>query len=238
METGERFDEAYAAWIAKHLSESSGDRRLQLERRLKEEAEGDESAEKLFLRQVWWPVYGNLHVLIPELEVTDGLGKLRSLDHAIVQYPKLVDLEVDGYGPHQKNASRWTFADDRRRDAGLHMIGWDVLRFAYSDVKQYPLSCQQLLKSWMARYEPVPKEEAWTRHVVRLGTYHQEFTLDDAIRVLGVSDKPARDFLLRLVERGVVECCGVGRKRIRAFRLTALGEKFARDMRQEFYFRT
>jgi len=202
------------------LKESNGDRRLQLERRLNEEKSDGESAEKLFLRNVWWPVYETLEDVIPEFEVMDGLGKVRSLDHAIVRYPKLVDLEVDGYGPHQKNASRWTFADDRRRDAGLRLIGWDILRFAYSDVKENPSACQYLLKAWMARYEPLTREEEWTMHVVRLGTYHSEFTLADVMQVLRVSEHLARAHLRTMMARRIVIQTNKGMKRIHCYSIS------------------
>lgn len=216
-----RFDEAYEVWFAKHLAESSGDRRDQLLRRRNQEKEsGEDGAEKLFLRKLYWPLKGSLDKLIPEFEVIDGAGKVRFLDHAEVQYPKLLDYEVEGYGPHQKEASRWTFADDRRRTAALRLLGWESFHIAYSDIVQNPLASQQLLKRWLAQFEPKPQEVAWTEHLMRLALYHGEFTLGDVCRVLGVSAQPAREFIRKLISEGKVIAHSNGVKRIHCYKVS------------------
>jgi len=219
MDLERSFDEAHDAWFRTHLRESAGDRRLQLERRAaKESADGEECAEKRFLRDVWWPVYGELESLVPEYEVIDGLGKTRFLDHAFVRYPVLVDIEIDGYGTHQKDASRWTFADDRRRDAGLRMIGWDVLRFAFSDVREHPLACQQVLRRWMEAIKPrISQKQEWVEHVVRLSIYNSPFSLVDVMELLRISEHPARRLLKELVLNQIILPAGSGEQRVRTY---------------------
>jgi hypothetical protein len=218
MGMAQSFDEAHDVWFEKHLRKSFGDRRLQLERRtLNEEETGEEAAEKKFLRDVWWPVYESLDLLIPEFEIVDGLGRTRYLDHAIVRYPMLVDLEVDGYGTHQKDASRWSFADDRRRDAGMRILGWDVLRFAFSDVLQHSLACQEVLKRWMESVTPKASLEGRIQKVIQLSRYEAMFTLGDVMELLHISEHPARKLLRKLVGMKVILPYGSGEQRLRAY---------------------
>src|SRR5690606_1278637 len=100
MNLDPNFDRAYREWFEKHLHESAGDRRVQLERRWKEDRQGEEGGEKLFLRSVWWPVRGSFNDLIPEFEIVDKLGVTRFLDHAYMEHSTSHDFETDGYGPH------------------------------------------------------------------------------------------------------------------------------------------
>ncbi|MCI3920354.1 hypothetical protein MO973_08915 [Paenibacillus sp. TRM 82003] len=146
------FEKAYAVWFERHLNESTGERRAKLEKRLRNEREsGEDSPEKMMLRKLWWPLFGILENLHPEYEVKDFEGKDRFLDLAYIQYPLLIDLEGDGYGPHLKNISRYQFADERRRDSALIILGWEVIRFSYDDIRERPLECQQLLKHRIAK---------------------------------------------------------------------------------------
>ncbi|TLS53154.1 hypothetical protein FE782_07265 [Paenibacillus antri] len=221
MEMERSFDEAYEVWFRKHLKESAGDRRLQLERRMSKGSPYDhECAETRFLRDIWWPVYGELESLIPEYEIVDGLGKSRYLDHAMIRYPVLADLEVDGYASHQKEASRWSFADDRRRDAGLRMLGWDVLRIAFSDMQAHPLACQQLLSRWMDSIKPKPTiNQEWKEHIIQYARYHSPFTISDIMQLLRTSEHTSRKLLKELLALQVLISAGTGDKRVTCYRL-------------------
>ncbi len=214
------FDEAHEVWFRKHVKSSAGDRRLLLERRSTNASGDEECAETRFLRDVWWPVYGELDSLIPEYEVVDGLGKTRYLDHAIVRYPVLADLEVDGYSAHQKDGSRWSFADDRRRDAGLRMLGWDVFRVAYSDVKDHPFACREMLRRWMEAVEPKKAlKEQQMEEVTMLSMYQSPFTIGDVMRLLRISENPARAILKELVSKRVIAPAGKGDQRVRSYQI-------------------
>lgn len=217
---GGTFDQAHALWFQKHLNESTGDRRQLLERRWKKEQQyGEDAAEKRFLRDVWWPLYGSFEMMHPEYEIVDFLGRSRFLDHAWIHYPVLGDIEVDGYGPHLKHISRWNFADERRRDAGLQILGWNVLRFSFDDVKDNPLVCQHLLKHWMDGLTPRSQADSWREQIIRLGTYHSPFSLPDVMRVLGISDKTALRLIRGLVFQQVLVPSSKGMKRIHDYSL-------------------
>lgn len=65
------FENAHQLLMDQHLSVRTGERRGRL-------ARGHQYAEKLFLQNVWWPLFGNLDHLHPEYEDRDtflnGLG--------------------------------------------------------------------------------------------------------------------------------------------------------------------
>lgn len=214
------FDRAYERWFRRHVNASVGERRRLLERRVeKEEKYGEDAAEKKFLRNVWWPLYGSLDRIVPEFEVVDFLGTTRFLDHAVIQYPLLADIEVDGYGPHLKNISRWDFANERRRDASLEILGWRVIRFSFDDVKDHPLDCQHLLRHWMERCFPGREEDDPEKRVIALGRYQEVIGLKDVTKVLGVSVPTARKLLRTLVLNHMLVPLGTGAKRVHFYRL-------------------
>ncbi len=232
MGMDQSFDKAHEAWFEKHYKASSGDRRLQLERRASSEDGEEVCAETRFLRDVWWPVFGDLEMLAPEYEVVDGLGKTRFPDHAIVRYPVLVDLEVDGYVSHQKEASRWSFADDRRRDAGLRILGWDVLRIALSDIRDHPYACQEMLRRWMEAVEPreTLKDEQ-LRRMISFGMFHSPFTLHDIMRLLRTTEYTSRKLLKELLDLQVLLSVGTGEERVTSYKLN---EHIAKGLKPKF----
>lgn len=61
------FESAHRLFIDTHLQERSSERRDRLMR-------GHREAEKLFCRNVWWPLLHNFDHLHPEYEVTDWRG--------------------------------------------------------------------------------------------------------------------------------------------------------------------
>lgn len=137
------FTEAHEAFLTRHLSARKGLRRLQ---------EGHGISEKLFLEQVWWPAFGNFHHLHPEYEVFDFKDGSRFLDFAFIRPMFQLAIEIDGYGTHGRNLSRWQFSDQLLRQNHLVIDGWRVLRFAYDDVNERPRLCQQLLQQMLGRW--------------------------------------------------------------------------------------
>ncbi|WP_199615460.1 DNA-binding response regulator [Paenibacillus alkalitolerans] len=220
------FDQAYESWFSRHLNQSSGERKRRLvEKSEKKDEQGNEDyPEKLFLRNIWWPLYGSLEHVHPEYEVIDFAGKTRFLDEALVRYPLLVDMEVDGYGPHLRDISRWDFSDERRRDPGLEILGWNVIRFSFDDVKKKPLECQHLLKHWMGRWTISPASpfelNLQEREIVKLAlSQGSAINLSQVMKLLSITDKPARKLMKELVNRKVFSPVGV--QRIHVYTLNA-----------------
>ncbi|MBU7315408.1 DNA-binding response regulator [Paenibacillus oleatilyticus] len=216
-----RFQDAYEAFLDAHVQSAAGERL----RRLKE---GLGHAEKLFLQEVWWPAVGRFEHLHPEFEVHDFKDGTRYLDFAYLRPPFKVCFEIDGYGPHSRDASRWQFADQLVRQNHLVIDDWKVFRFAYDDIKEKPRRCQQMIQQLMGRWfgdESVPialtlKE----KEIVRLLVHKQRrVTPAEVSQHLGVSVRYARELLQSLLKRQVLVSAS-GTLRVRAYLLNPHGK--------------
>ncbi|MEK4130143.1 DNA-binding response regulator [Solibacillus sp. FSL W8-0474] len=210
------FEEEYQVFLNLHVQARTGERL----RRLKE---GHNQAEMLFLKQVWWPLFSHFNYLHPEYEVDDFKDGKRYLDFAYIRPGVRICFEIDGYGPHLKNISRWQFADNLERQNQLVIDGWTVIRFSYDQVKERPRRCQQIVQQVFGQ---------------RLGdkldytslTYYEKEVLRLAVRkggaifpkdietYLKVSDKTARKLLAQLVEKKMLIPAS-GTKRVRSYQL-------------------
>ncbi|WP_318502976.1 DUF559 domain-containing protein [Bacillus sp. T3] len=139
------FEEEYQSFMNAHLQARTGERLRRLQ-------EGHTHAEMLFLRQVWWPLFYHFRYLHPEFEVNDFKDGKRYLDFAYIRPAIRICLEVDGYGPHLKNVSRWQFSDNLERQNQLVIDGWTVIRFSYDQVKENPRRCQQIVQQVIGRW--------------------------------------------------------------------------------------
>ena len=139
------FEKEYQAFMNAHSQERKGERLRRLQ-------EGHNQAEKLFLKQVWWPSFYHFRYLHPEFEIDDFKDGKRYLDFAYIRPAIRICFEVDGYGPHLKNISRWQFSDSLERQNQLVIDGWTVIRFSYDQVKEKPRRCQQVVQQVIGRW--------------------------------------------------------------------------------------
>lgn len=139
------FEEEYQTFMNTHLQARSGERLRRLQ-------EGHKHAEMLFLKQVWWPSFHHFQYLYPEYEVNDFKDGTRYLDFAYIRPGIRICLEIDGFGPHLKNISRWQFSDSLERQNQLVIDGWTVIRFSYDQVKEKPRRCQQIVQQVIGRW--------------------------------------------------------------------------------------
>lgn len=139
-----RFEEEYSTFMERHKQKRTGEclRRLQ---------EGHSYAERLFLEKVWWPLFHHFKYLHPEFEVNDFRDGKRYLDFAYIRSNIRICFEIDGYGPHLKNISRWQFADQLNRQNQLVLEGWIVIRFSLDQVTDHPRHCQQVTQQVIGR---------------------------------------------------------------------------------------
>ncbi|MBX6724319.1 MAG: hypothetical protein IRY92_13980 [Dactylosporangium sp.] len=72
------FTVAHEEFIRFHRAQRSGEDLRRLDA-------GHGYGEKLFLRAVWWPTFGNLRYLIPEMPVPDLGGRRRYVDFAYIR---------------------------------------------------------------------------------------------------------------------------------------------------------
>lgn len=213
------FQEAYEAFINSHKQGRTGEdlRRLQ---------EGHGHAEKLFLEQVWWPAIGHFDDLIPEYQVTDYKGGCRYLDFAWVRSPYRICIEIDGYGPHQRDVSRWQYADHLQRQNDLVLDDWIVIRFSYDEVKERPRVCERTLQQvqgkWFA-HKPVKHNlKLVEKKIVQLMVSRGELVPGVVAEELKCSGRTARRWLTALTAKEIFTPAS-GNQRVRKYRFNPRG---------------
>ncbi|MBB6735267.1 DUF559 domain-containing protein [Cohnella zeiphila] len=141
------FEEAHQAFVRYHLQKRTGERRGRLER-------GHQDAEKLFCRNVWWPLQGNFDELHPEFEVLDWRGRSYFCDFAWLTPAARIVIEIKGFGPHVRDMDREKYCRELNRETFLAALGFQVVSFAYDDVAHRPELCVMLLRMVLSRYQP------------------------------------------------------------------------------------
>lgn len=139
------FEKEYEAFLNAHRQTRTGERLRRLE-------EGHQQAEILFLKQIWWPLFRHFQYLHPEYEVDDFKDGKKYLDFAYIRPGIRICFEIDGYGPHSRNISRWNFSDNLERQNQLVIDGWTVMRFSYDQVKERPRRCQQIVQQVIGKW--------------------------------------------------------------------------------------
>jgi len=182
-------------------------------------------AEFKFLELVWWPAFGHFIGLHPEYAVRDFKDGIRYLDFAIFTNGMKVCVEVDGHGPHWRDAGRMQFADHLMRQNHLVIDGWIVIRFSYDDIMERPRRCQQLLHQLFGRRgtvhvssasEPAlcPAELLILKEAIRT---HDSISSKYIASKLGIHYQTAAKHLHALVNKGFLVPVNPAGQRIRRF---------------------
>jgi very-short-patch-repair endonuclease len=210
------FEEEYQAFIKAHLQVRTGERLRRLQ-------EGHNHAERLFLKQVWWPLFYHFRYLHPEYEINDFKDGKRYLDFAYIRPAIRICFEIDGYGPHLKNIDRWQFSNNLERQNQLVIDGWTVIRFSYDQVKEQPRRCQQIVQQVMGRWLGDELDHTSLsfveKEVLRLAIRKGEaISPIEVERYLKLSDKTVKKVLSQLVDKKMLIPAS-GTMRIRSYRL-------------------
>lgn len=211
-----RFKEEYQVFLNVHIMSRTGERLRRLQ-------EGHKQAEILFLKQVWWPIFFHFKYIHSEYEVDDFKGGKRYLDFAYIRPGIRLCIEIDGYGPHLKNSSRWQFSDNLERQNQLVIDGWTVIRFSYDQVKEQPRRCQQVVQQvigqWVGDELDLTSLSIVEKEVLRLAIRKGEaITPKEVENYLKVSDKTVRKVLTQLISKKML-IPATGIKRVRSYRL-------------------
>jgi very-short-patch-repair endonuclease len=210
------FEEVYQGFLTDHILRRNGECRRRLQ-------EGMGNAEKMFLKQVWWPLFHHFHHLHPEFEVNDFKDGKRYLDFAYLRAKVQICFEIDGYGPHLRNISRWQFSDSLERQNQLVIDGWTIIRFSYDQIMDQPRRCQQIIQQVIGKqlgeeleYLPLTFLE---KEILRFAFRKEApITPAEVEQLLSVSTKPAKKALAGLVQKGILRPAS-GSQRIRAYRI-------------------
>jgi hypothetical protein len=210
------YEEEYQAFMNTHLQARIGERLRRLQ-------DGHHQAEMLFLKQVWWPSFHHFQYLHPEYEVDDFKDGKRYLDFAYIRPAIRICLEIDGYGPHLKNISRWQFSDSLERQNQLVIDGWTVIRFSYDQVNEKPRRCQQIVQQVIGRWLGDELDQTslsfLEKEVLRLAIRKGEAIFPIEVeKYLKLSDKTVKKVLSQLVDKKMlIPASGI--KRICSYRV-------------------
>ncbi|WP_243711685.1 DNA-binding response regulator [Paenibacillus sp. BK033] len=211
-------DTLYEQWLESQLQAGGSERK----RRLSEERH----AEDLFLKQVWLPAIGKLEHLHAEYEVDDYKDGQRFLDYAYLREPYKICIEIDGYGPHLRDADRRQFADNLMRQNHLILDGWMVIRFSYDDVKSRPRHCQQLLQQLFGKLFSLTSNNnnlsLQQKEILRyMQLVRKPVTPKDISLLLSISSKYARKLLIEMVSLTYLQPAKATVHRVRTYKLQA-----------------
>ncbi|MEK4041573.1 hypothetical protein NYE44_12250 [Paenibacillus sp. FSL L8-0493] len=214
------FEEAHGLFIDQHMKSRTGEKRGRLVR-------GNNFAEKLFLQNVWWPMFESLDDLHPEYEVYDWNRKSQFLDFAFLpQTGSSFGIECDGYQSHVKDMDREKFNYSVNRDTFLTGMGWRMIHFSFDDIQQRPEVCRMLLQLVLAPYLArnsasvaiLSEEKEVLRFAWRLG---RPVRPKDVATHFCINFRTARRLLQSLSEKGLLKPVNQG-ERIRYYEVKAL----------------
>ncbi|MCL6605218.1 MAG: winged helix-turn-helix domain-containing protein [Paenibacillus sp.] len=134
------FTEEHDRWLEHHLNRRKGERKSRLER-------GHGHGERMFLEQVWWPMFGQMQHLHPEYEVADWRGRPYFIDFVWKPGQIKFAIEVKGYGPHVQNMDRTRYRQELNRETFLQIAGFRVVAVPYDDLEANPELTISLLRS-------------------------------------------------------------------------------------------
>lgn len=211
------FEQAHIEFLKRHEKLRTGERRGRLVR-------GHSFAEKLLLKNVWWPLIGSFDYLHPEYEIFDWNRKSQFLDFAFLPAFGRFGLECDGFQSHIKEMDREKHNYAVNRETFLTGIGWKMVHFTFDDVQHRPEVCQMLLQLVLAphliRNQTERQIDFKEREVLQLA-----WSLGRKIRPIDVTDhlqinfRTARIRLHSLVNKGLLKPISTNRD-IRYYELT------------------
>ncbi|WP_339315649.1 hypothetical protein [Paenibacillus sp. FSL R10-2734] len=214
------FEEAHGLFIDKHLMERSGERRGRLVR-------GHNYAEKLFLQNVWWPLFESLDDLHPEYEVYDWNRKYQFLDFAFLpRSGGCFGIECDGFQSHVKDMDRERFNYAVNRDTFLTGMEWKMIHFSVDDLQHRPEVCRMLLQLVLAPHfarksagvDILSEEKEVLRLAWRLG---RAIRPKDVTTHFSINFRTARRLLHSLSEKGLLKPVITG-ERVRQYEVRAM----------------
>ena len=205
------FEEEHSLFIERHSNARHGERQGRLLR-------GHNSAEKLFLQNVWWPLFESLDGLHPEYEIYDWNRKSQFLDFAFLpQNGSRFGIECDGYQSHVKDMDREKFSYSLNRDTFLTAMGWKMLHFSFDEIQQRPEVCRMLLQMALAPFlarksavgERLMSEE---KEVLRLAwRIGKPLRPKDVTDYFQINFRTARRLLSSLSDKGLLQPVTGGR---------------------------
>lgn len=181
-------------------------------------------AEHLFLEKVWWPGFHHFDNLYPEYEVADFKDTHRYIDFAYIKPHFKIAIEIDGFGSHWQDITQQEFIDHLRRQNDLLMDHWQVLRFAFEEVRGHPRSCLKTITQMIAIVTADVQGDMAALSVLNRAIVQQVMAADGPVTARGIqakfgfSDRTASRHLINLAKMGWLEPVS-GVHRFHAYRM-------------------
>ncbi|MGO4693865.1 hypothetical protein AB4Z50_06260 [Paenibacillus sp. 2TAB26] len=194
------FAEEHEKWLKKHLRASKGEHKSRLQR-------GHGHGERLFLKQVWWPMMGSFDHLHPEYEVVDWRGNPFYIDLVWQRGATRFAFEIKGYGPHVQNTDRIRYRRELNRETFLQVLGYRVVSIPYDELEEKPQLIVSLLQSLLAPYLVThTQEQNMTRFERELLHYafrsNKNIRPADVMKEFHINRRTAVKYLKRLCDIG------------------------------------
>lgn len=193
------FETMHEQWLKSHLKRRSGERKNRLQR-------GHGHGERLFLQQVWWPLFGHFDHLHPEYEASDWRGQPYFVDFAWIRGQCRFAFEIKGYGPHVQQTDRLRYRRELNRETFLQTLGFRVVSIPYDDLEESPEMTKFLLKTLLAPYITAKERGNYARverEVIRLALLTgRPIRPIDIARELSINRRTAVKTLKQLCSKG------------------------------------
>lgn len=213
------FMTGYKKWLEDHIKRRTGERRDRLKR-------GHRHAEKLFLKNVWWPLFGHFNGIHPEYEVIDWRGMKFFVDFMWIIGDLRIAFEIKGYGPHVEKTDRTKYRRELNREMYLLGLGIIVVPIAYDELEQNPELIKSLVRNIIANYIGDPDSYTGFNHIEReimkMALRSERIVRPiEVAHLLGIDRRTAVKYLKQLCKKGMFqEVCGSQGERIIRYRYT------------------
>ncbi|MCM3748208.1 hypothetical protein M3223_12670 [Paenibacillus pasadenensis] len=213
----EGFEQAHELWLNAHLRARKGEGKDRLKR-------GHAHGEILFLKEIWWPLFGSFDDLHPEYEVLDWRGAPCYLDFAWLPGIHRINIDVKGYGPHVQQTDRTRYSRELLREIYLQTLGYRNISIPYDSLQNDPSLIRQMMKNLLGGVTAAPVQEAPVFSLIELGLLRFARSCNgyiypaEAAKSIGTTPRTAAKYLKSLCERGVMREIGANNLRIKRYK--------------------
>ncbi|WP_123042172.1 hypothetical protein [Cohnella candidum] len=178
----------------------------------------DMTGTKKLLEVAVWPVLKSFEGLVLEHEMVSQTG-VRIYGDVFISQANCIS-ETEGFAVHAEMITRDRFSFEKMRIRTIALLGYGFLPFSWDELDKRGDLCRRAIYELFGRTvapmvgmnrEITVYEREVLRYVSRL---NRPFRLEDVCRCLGMTEKPCRTIIRKLVDMKLVKPIGQGSRRI------------------------
>jgi hypothetical protein len=182
-----------------------------------EQLQKDLTGEIKLMKEALWPVLKSFDGLSMEHELISTTGVKIYLD--VFFEPLNIAFESEGFVVHAENITRERFSFERMRIRTIAMYGYKYIPFSWDELDKRTEACRRSVYELFGRFSSTTglahkdltvSEREVLRYALRL---NRPLRLKDACYCLQMGTKPARNVLIRLMEKKLIKPIGNGTQR-------------------------